>query len=149
MSDKQAKKEINLSAAGIYFYGLGRRKTATVRARLYFDAPKDFKGAFLVNERSSEEYFSTKEQQQNISRPLEAAGINKKDVFISIKAEGGGKTGQAEAARLAVSRALIVKDENLKPILKALGFLTRDSRKRERKKPGLRRARRAPQWVKR
>ncbi len=146
---KVEEKEIDLSKAGKYFYGLGRRKTATAKIRIYFDCPKELKNKALINGMAIKDYFSSSVELFNIYKPLEIVGINQKDVFISIKAEGGGKTGQSGAARLALSRALMEKDIDCRPLLKSVGFLTRDPRMKERKKPGLRRARRAPQWTKR
>lgn len=146
--EKQLKKD-NLLNAGAYNFGLGRRKTASARVRLYFDAPKESKGVIIVNNKSFDEYFPNQEQKANVYKPLEICGIKKSDLMISLRTAGGGRIGQAEAARLAIARALVAKDENLKSLLRSAGFLTRDPRMRERKKPGLKRARRASQWVKR
>jgi len=155
MAEKQStkeeitKEEIDLTKAGEYVYGLGRRKTATARARIYFGCPKEMQGVAVVNGKTFQEYFPLSEQIAEVYKPLETVGINKKDLLISIKTNGGGKTAQADAIRLAVARILVAKDAGYKSILKPVGFLTRDPRIRERKKPGLRRARRASQWVKR
>jgi len=140
---------IDLSNAGKYFYGLGRRKTATAKIRVYFDCPAEMKNKAFINGVAIKDYFASSVELFNIYKPLEIVGVNQKDVFISIKADGGGKTGQSGAARLALSRALIAKESDFRSLLKAVGFLTRDPRMKERKKPGLRRARRAPQWTKR
>ena len=146
---KVESEEMDISKAGKYFYGLGRRKTATAKIRIYFDCPKEMKNKALINGVAIKDYFASSVELFNVYKPLEIVGIQQKDVFISIKADGGGKTGQSGAARLALSRALIAKESDYRSLLKAVGFLTRDPRMKERKKPGLRRARRAPQWTKR
>ncbi|TRZ77264.1 30S ribosomal protein S9 [bacterium] len=147
--EKVENEAVDLKTAGKYYYGLGRRKTATAKMRIYFDCPKELKNKALINGIAIKDYFSSSVEMFNIYKPLEIVGVNQKDVFISIKAEGGGKTSQSGAARLAMSRALMNKDADCRSLLKSVGFLTRDPRMRERKKPGLRRARRAPQWTKR
>ncbi len=147
--EKLEKETVNLKDVGRYFYGLGRRKTATAKIRVYFDCPKDLKNKAVINGVPIKNYFSSSVELYNVYKPLEVVGVQQKDIFISIKAEGGGKTGQSEAARLALSRALMVKDIGYRSLLKSMGFLTRDPRMKERKKPGLKRARRAPQWTKR
>jgi len=150
MSDKKSISEKNdLTKAGQYHYGLGRRKTSTARARVYFDAPKELKGKIYVNDQEVKSYFTITGYAVNTVKPLDIAGVKKSDVLISIKTSGGGKAGQSEAARLAISRALVDRNADFKPVLRAAGFLTRDPRMKERKKPGLRRARRSPQWTKR
>ena len=126
-----------------YFYGKGRRKTSTAKVRLFAGI-----GKFIVNNLPAKEYFPSMESQKIINDPLIATGnANKFD--ISVKVIGGGKNSQAGATRHGIARALLVFDENLKKQLRDLGFLTRDTRMKERKKPGLKRARKAPQWQKR
>ncbi len=127
-----------------YIYGRGRRKTASARIRIFFEK-QDF--SFLVNDKPAKEYFDTETELKTIQAPLALAG--KTDLSVSVRVTGGGKNAQAGAIRLGVARALISKDEKLKTIFKKAGFLTRDSREKERKKFGLKRARRAPQWSKR
>ncbi len=127
-----------------YYYGRGRRKTAIARVRLFI-TKQTFDS--LANEKPLEEYFSTEAQQKAIFAPIKMVGL--KEHTLSVRVEGGGKNAQADAIRLGVSRALIVMDEKLRPTLKKAGFLTRDPREKERKKYGLKRARKAPQWSKR
>ncbi len=122
---------------------IGRRKEAAARVRL---TPGT--GVITVNGRDFMEYFPTKIHQQVVLSPLTA--LNKVGALdISIRVSGGGVAGQAHAVRHGISRALIEWNPEFRPILKAEGYLTRDSRAKERKKPGLRRARRAHQWRKR
>ncbi|MCX6784970.1 MAG: 30S ribosomal protein S9 [Candidatus Komeilibacteria bacterium] len=128
-----------------YHQAVGRRKSATAIVRLY---PKDDRGVILINNKPLDEYFHHFELQKIVTEALETAGLLGRHT-ISIKTIGGGKKGQAEAARHGLTRLMIQLDENLKPALKAQGFLTRDPRVKERKKPGLKRARKAPQWSKR
>lgn len=126
-----------------YFSGVGRRKTAVATARIF---PND-KG-FFVNDKKLEEYFQLREHREKASEPFTKLNLN--DNFkVTARVSGGGLSAQAEALRLAISRALVLFNEKLRPTLKALGFLKRDPREKERKKPGLKRARRAPQWQKR
>ncbi|HNX10916.1 MAG TPA: 30S ribosomal protein S9 [bacterium] len=135
-------KEAN-EFAGKYIAAIGRRKTATARVRLYLEG----KGGVVVNNQKPTKYFS-EDQANLITQPLKLTGQNR-NLSVSAVVHGGGKNGQAEAIRLGVARALLKIDENLKPALKAADYLTRDPREVERKKPGLRKARRAPQWSKR
>ncbi len=126
-----------------YIEAVGRRKTATARVRLY---PGE--GQFIINDRPADRYFGRLIDRTVIRQPLALAGME--DRFnISVWVRGGGETGQAEAIRHGLSRALLEVDPNLRPTLKAAGFLTRDARVKERKKPGLKRARKAPQYTKR
>ena len=127
-----------------YFYGRGGRKTAIARVRFY---PKG-KGEIIINDKNYKEYFPTKELQDTVLKPLILAGVEKTSQ-ITVKVVGSGKIAQSEAVRHGIARALEVFDAELRPALKAEGFLTRDPRVKERKKPGLKRARRAPQWSKR
>ncbi|HBG81347.1 TPA: 30S ribosomal protein S9 [candidate division CPR2 bacterium] len=133
---KQAKKE--------YYYGLGRRKEAVARVRLYSG-----KGTITINDKNAvEDAFFSKILLDRLIQPLKLTGTEGK-FDISIKADGGGKTGQAEAVRLGISRALLEFNPEFRPTLKKAGFLTRDPREKERKKYGLKRARKAPQFAKR
>ena len=126
-----------------YYEAVGRRKTSAARVRLYPGT-----GTIVVNERKMEEYFPRETDVLMITRPLQAtdtlASYN-----ISIHVAGGGLTGQAGAVVQGIARALCVADENLRPVLKKNGFLARDARAKERKKFGLKRARKAPQYTKR
>jgi len=122
---------------------VGRRKTAAARVRIALG-----KGKIIVNGRDHTDYFPTLILQQEVVSPLKAVG--KDDAIdVSVKVAGGGVHGQAGAVRHGIARALIAWDEGFRPVLKAEGFLTRDSRSRERKKFGKRRARRGHQWKKR
>lgn len=126
-----------------YYYGLGRRKEATATARLYKG-----KGEISVGEVTAEAYFNNATLIDNMRQPLKIAGQDDK-LKITLKLNGGGKRGQAEAARLAIARALTQLSEDLRPTLKKASLLTRDPREKERKKPGLKKARKAPQFSKR
>lgn len=127
-----------------YFQGTGRRKTAVARIRLFPGT-----GEFVVNGRTSEEFFGGRVLYQHIIRqPLVAAGMT--DSFnVWVKVVGGGWSGKADAVRHGVARALVDADPANKPLMRQGGFLTRDARKKERKKPGLVKARRAKQYTKR
>lgn len=126
-----------------YNYGLGRRKEAIATARLYKGG-----GEILVGEKTADDYFNNATLVELLQQPVKLAGHEKK-LRITLKVTGGGKRGQADAARLAISRALENMDETLRSTLKKAGYLTRDPREKERKKPGLKRARKAPQFSKR
>jgi len=126
-----------------YYYGVGRRKEAVATARLYQGG-----GEILVGDKQANDYFNNEAFVQLLEQPIELTGHTKK-LRVTLKVTGGGKRGQAEAARLAIARALEVKDEGLRTTLKKAGYLTRDPREKERKKPGLKRARKAPQFSKR
>lgn len=130
---KQAKKD---------FLGTGRRKRAV--ARVYI---RQGTGKISVNGKDVNVYFPTERLQKIISSPLEICQIEKKDIIVMVN--GGGIEGQCVAARLGISRALVKEDEEKKAVLKEQGFLTRDPRKKERKKYGLRGARRSFQFSKR
>ena len=126
-----------------YFYGTGRRKTAIARVRLLVG-----NGAIIIDGMPYEERFPSLVHQQTILRPLLVSeSISKYNVVANV--EGGGVSGQSDALSHGISRALVKADENLKPILRQNGLLTRDARAKERKKPGLKRARKAPQYTKR
>lgn len=124
-------------------YGTGRRKNATARTRLYTGT-----GQIVINGRSFENYFPRKSLQMIIRQPLVLTKLlEKTDVKVNV--QGGGVTGQAEAVRHGISRALLSIDPELRGMLKKAGFLTRDARKKERKKYGLRAARARYQYSKR
>jgi len=127
-----------------YFEGIGRRKTSVARVRIFTKGGKDF----LVNEKPFNLYFPNLELHQIITAPLERMKLL--DRFrILAKVKGGGIHSQAEAIRHGLSRALVLFNPDFRKKLRKVGFLTRDPRMRERKKFGLKRARRAPQWQKR
>jgi len=126
-----------------YFYGLGKRKTARATVKLFPDG----QGNVEVNEKKLREW-ADDDMVKTILEPLSLLGI-KKDFDVEVRVSGGGKKAQADSARLGVSRALIKKQVSFKEQLREAGFLTRDPRIKERKKPGLKKARRAPQFAKR
>lgn len=129
-----------------YFYATGRRKTAIAKVRVY---EKGDKPGVFVNEADSEKYFAeNKSLVEKVYAPLTTLGLKDK-YTISVKVLGGGIVGQAEAIRLGISRALVLINEEFRKDLKVKGYMTRDPRQVERKKPGLKKARRAPQWKKR
>ncbi|MFL7807046.1 MAG: 30S ribosomal protein S9 [Anaerolineae bacterium] len=131
--------------AGVYYEGVGRRKAATARVRLYTE---ENQGQIVVNGRPAEEYFTRLGDMQTVREPLEAVGLEG-NFFVSVLVNGGGVTGQADAVRHGLARALLKSDPMLRPTLRRGGYLTRDPRVKERKKPGLKRARKAPQYTKR
>ncbi len=139
---KEIKTE-KVKFSGKYIKAIGRRKTAVAQVRIYTTG----KGNIVVNDQPISEYFH-ENKIVSATNPLKLTG-NIKDYDLSILVKGGGVNAQAEAVRHGISRALILIDEELKPVLKAKGWLTRDSRKVERKKPGLKKARKSPQWSKR
>lgn len=127
----------------VQFYGTGRRKSSVARVRLVAG-----EGNITVNGRALDEYFDYDTLIRDVKQPLVLTGTeNKYDIIV--KVEGGGFTGQAGAIRHGISRALLKADAELRPELKKAGFLTRDARMKERKKYGLKAARRAPQFSKR
>lgn len=129
-----------------YFYGLGKRKTAIAQVRV-FPMEKNELG-IVVNGRKLDEYFTIGRHREVVKSPLPVAGSDTK-FDVSAKVTGGGTNAQAEAIRLGIARALVTFDAELKKPLRDHGYLTRDARIVERKKPGLKKARRAPQWAKR
>lgn|SRR3989338_774863 len=143
-NDEGTVKQEQKSSPKKYLYALGRRKTAVARVRLIPGG----KGSISINNRALLDYFPFGSLAQNVSRPLEQVGMLK-NFDVTARVEGGGVRAQAESVRLAIARALVKQDSALRKSLKPLGLLTRDPRKKERKKPGLKRARRAPQWQKR
>ena len=126
-----------------YFYGTGRRKEAVARVRLMAG-----NGAIIVNGTPFEERFPSIEHQRVITQPFVTTESTGKYNAV-IKVEGGGITGQSGAIAHGISRALVQADERYKPVLRQNGLLTRDDRTKERQKPGLKRARKAPQYTKR
>jgi len=126
-----------------YYEAVGRRKTSSARVRLYPGT-----GTIVVNERPAEEYFKRATEMLALERPLVVTDT-RSSYNVSILVAGGGTTGQAGAVAHGIARALCVADETLRPVLKKNGLLTRDARAKERKKYGLKRARKAPQYTKR
>jgi len=126
-----------------YYEAVGRRKRATARVRLY---PGD--GQVIVNGKELDAYFGRPQDRLSALAPLTLTE-NEKRFNVSVLVKGGGITGQAEAIRHGVARALLVVDPDLRLTLRRAGYLTRDPREKERKKPGLKRARKAPQYTKR
>ncbi len=145
MSDKKEETTENnlMQRKGRYFYANGKRKTSVARVRLY----ENGKGDIIINNQPVDEYFFGI-LVGKVKAPLKLANAQK--LFdITVKVTGGGVSSQADAARHGISKALLEYDPELRKTLKQAGFLTRDSRSKERKKFGLKRARRAPQWAKR
>ncbi|NTW15798.1 MAG: 30S ribosomal protein S9 [Candidatus Moranbacteria bacterium] len=141
---EKEKKATKASVSGGYLYAVGRRKTAVAQVRLYPDKGND---KHVVNRKDYTEYFPVA-LQPTLLAPLSALGLSG-DFVVSATVKGGGVNAQAEAIRLGVARALLKHDEALRLPLRAEGLLTRDARSVERKKPGLKKARRSPQWSKR
>ncbi len=139
-----ALKKVKIIKADKYYEAVGRRKTATARVRFWASNGKQ---EITVNNKTYSDYFPGKELQDVLTEPLVKSGI--KTCRISIKVFGGGFMAQAYASRHGLSRALVLAHPESKTIVKTLGFLTRDPRMKERKKAGLKGARRAPQWSKR
>ncbi|MBQ4140083.1 MAG: 30S ribosomal protein S9 [Clostridia bacterium] len=131
------------TSAKPYFYGTGRRKKSVARVRVYPGT-----GAITINGRDINEYFGLETMNLIVNQPFEVTGnVGKYDIVANVT--GGGFSGQAGAIRHGLARALVLADEANKPALKAAGFLTRDPRMKERKKYGLKAARRASQFSKR
>ena len=126
-----------------YYEGIGRRKASTARVRIMNGS-----GEFVVNEKPLDVYFTRESDLKAIMGPLEVAG-RRGSLDVSVLVKGGGITGQTDAVKLGIARALLKLDPDLKPVLRKNGFLTRDPREKERKKPGLKRARKAPTYTKR
>ena len=127
-----------------YYEAVGRRKAATARVRLFPGG----EGHIIINDRPLEQYFGREKDILALTGPLKATATDNR-FNVSVLVRGGGMTGQSDAIRLGIARALLKVDPELRPILRRGGFLTRDSREKERKKPGLKRARKAPQYTKR
>ena len=132
-----------MAQTGEIHYGTGRRKSSV--ARVYLTRGS---GSITVNRRTLDEYFGRETARMVVRQPLDTAELNVK-LDITIRVTGGGGTGQAGAIRRGITRALMSYDESLRPALRKAGFVTRDSRKVERKKVGLHKARKAPQYSKR
>ena len=128
-----------------YYEGLGRRKEASARVRLHVGASSN---AIIVNDKPLEDHFPRGIDQMQINKPLKVTGTEGR-FEITVKVNGGGVTGQAGAVQLGIARALLKADPEYRDTLRRYGLLTRDSRAKERKKPGLKRARKAPQYTKR
>lgn len=127
-----------------YYEGIGRRKESTARVRLMSGS-----GKFTVNDKPADAYFTRLGDLHQILSPIHASGENPEQLDITVVVEGGGVTGQTNAVRLGVARALLVMNPDLRSLLRKGGYLTRDARVKERKKPGLKRARKAPTYTKR
>jgi small subunit ribosomal protein S9 len=128
---------------GQYYEGIGRRKQSTARVRIMSGS-----GEFIVNEKPLEEYFTRGGDSAAIIAPLETVG-QRTSLDVSVLVQGGGVTGQTGAVQLGLARALLKLNPDLRAALRKSGFLTRDPREKERKKPGLKRARKAPTYTKR
>lgn len=127
-----------------YYEGVGRRKESTARVRIMSGA-----GQLIVNGKPGEAYFTRLGDLDAILAPLSAANQERAKYDITVVVKGGGVTGQTESVQLGLARALVKMDANLLPVMRKGGFLTRDARVKERKKPGLKRARKAPTYTKR
>jgi len=126
-----------------YYEGIGRRKASTARVRIM-----DGSGQFIVNDKPIGDYFTRDGDTGAIFAPLETVG-QRSTLDVTVLVKGGGVTGQTDAVQLGIARALLKLNPDLKPVLRKGGFLTRDPREKERKKPGLKRARKAPTYTKR
>ncbi len=133
------EKKVNYTPA------VGKRKRAIARIRVLHKTTKGFK--IIINDRDYKDYLPYFEWQDTILEPLKLTG--KDNIDLSIKVFGGGIKGQVDAIKHGIAKALLKDEEELRATLKKAGLLTRDSRKKERKKPGLKKARKAPQWSKR
>lgn len=138
---RKAPMAVNLD--GRYFYGIGRRKSASAQVRLYAAG----NGAVLVNGKPLDEFFGRERDRATVLSPLNAAHVGAFTVTALV--QGGGITGQSGAIMQGIARALVLSDEENRTALRRGGYLTRDPREKERKKPGLKRARKAPQYTKR
>jgi small subunit ribosomal protein S9 len=127
-----------------YYEGIGRRKESTARVRI-----TNGSGQFIVNQKKLEEYFTRFGDTSIVLAPLQAVGEDRAHLDIFVIVEGGGVTGQTSAVQMGLARALLLIKPDSRPILRKGGFLTRDARIKERKKPGLKRARKAPTYTKR
>ena len=129
---------------GQYYEGLGRRKEATARVRLYVGG----NGQVVVNDKPAQQYFPRDGDLKIVVEPLQLTETEGR-FDVTVKVQGGGITGQRDAVSLGIARALLKLDPEHRSVLRRGGYLTRDSRAKERKKPGLKRARKAPQYTKR
>ena len=134
------------TSRGDSYYGLGRRKTAVARVRLFPNSD----GSITINGKSIENYFGARDALlAAVSAPLRVLDLQNANYSLNIRVLGGGSAGQAGAIRHGLARALVNLNPDFKQSLRKAGYLTRDSRMKERKKPGLKRARKAPQYTKR
>ncbi len=129
---------------GTYFYALGRRKSAIAQVRLYLKGT----GVITVNKKPLKEYLPVEDMQDSVHLPLKTLGLDS-TADVVVEAHGGGIRGQADAIKLGISRAALKVNPDWRATLKPLGVLTRDPREKERKKYGLKKARKSPQWAKR
>ena len=127
-----------------YFEGIGRRKSSTARVRITSGS-----GSFVINEKKLEEYFPTERDNKTVTEPLDVLQTSRSNYDISVLVKGGGVIGQAASVRLGLARAMMKMDPELRMELSHGGFLSRDAREKERKKPGLKGARKAPTYTKR
>ena len=127
-----------------YYEGVGRRKRSTARVRITKGS-----GAFVINSKTMEEYFPTERDIKTVTDPLSIMTTSRTDYDISVLVKGGGVIGQAASVRLGLARAILKMDPELRLELSHAGFLSRDAREKERKKPGLKGARKAPTYTKR
>jgi len=140
---KKTIKPKKAKAVNCYWRGVGRRKTAMARVRIWEGAAD-----FLVNDQKLDDYFKVQALIKKVSSPLEEFKLSSK-FKVMVIVRGGGPSGQAEAVRHGLARAIVKYNPDFQKQMRDLGFLTRDSRRKERKKPGLKRARKAPQFSKR
>lgn len=141
--EKEVKKGEDFEFSGEYIRAVGRRKRSVAQVRLYDNG----KGVIITNGVKASDYFPG-EGHNIIAQPLKVTGHGR-DYDFSVLVKGGGKSGQVDAVKLGIARAVLEKDPDSREALKANDFLTRDPRQVERKKPGLKKARKAPQWSKR
>ncbi|MBE2269792.1 MAG: 30S ribosomal protein S9 [Anaerolinea sp.] len=127
-----------------YYEGIGRRKTSSARVRLFPGGT----GRIVINDKDGNEFISRAGDMEILLQPLTLIG-QERNYDISVHVQGGGVTGQRDAIRLGIARALLLIDPDLRPQLRGADLLTRDARVKERKKPGLKRARKAPTYTKR
>ena len=130
--------------AAQYYEGIGRRKESTARVRIASGT-----GIFTINQKTLEDYFGRTGDVETIVAPLAAVGETRSTLDITAMVNGGGTTGQTDAVMMGVARALLLMKPDARSVLRKGGFLTRDARVKERKKPGLKRARKAPTYTKR
>ena len=127
-----------------YYEGIGRRKSATARVRIFSGS-----GNFVVNDKNIEKYFTRFGDQETILEPFDATGEPRSQYDVSVLVNGGGLTGQTDAVQLGLARAFVKMNSDYAPVLRKAKLVTRDPRVKERKKPGLKRARKAPTYTKR
>jgi len=143
---EEAVEEKETAKERKYFYAVGRRKTAIARVKIF--PTKDAQNSLTINEKKFEDYFTVGRMQESVKAPLEQLGEGT-NFEVEANVYGGGVSAQADAVKLGIARALVVFNADLKKALKKEGHLKRDPREVERKKPGLKKARRSPQWAKR